>query len=80
MVQADGSSHYDQSRELVESGKALSRLGRHEEALEAFTLAAELDPTNANAWISKGVALFRLGRHGQPSPGCGRTDTPPPVL
>ncbi len=38
------------------------KLGRWEEALEAYEQALELDPDNATYWVDKGVALARLGR------------------
>ncbi len=43
-------------------GASLRRLGRDEEALEAFLKAIELDPRDAAAWRGKGTSLGRLGR------------------
>jgi tetratricopeptide (TPR) repeat protein len=44
-------------------GNELSGLGRHSEALEAFSHALLIDGEYAPAWYGKGVALNHLGRY-----------------
>jgi len=44
-------------REIYRKGVALSRDGRHEEALLAFSDALAADPTHALAWVGRGFAL-----------------------
>lgn len=51
------------AQEWLEKGIALGRLGKHEEALDAFSKAIEIDPQFASAWNDKGVTFGRLGRH-----------------
>ena len=48
--------YYDQGRELRDSGK-------HEEALQAFIKATEIDPDYVFAWVSKGISLADLERY-----------------
>ena len=43
-------------------GLALGNLGRHEEALTAFTTAASLEPTFDKAHDHRDAALYNLGR------------------
>jgi len=43
-------------------GDALLKLGRNEEALEAFRQAIEIFPLNGDAWQGKGEALQALGK------------------
>jgi len=42
---------------------ALAKSGRHEEALQCFDKALELDPGYAKAWALKGATLGMLNRH-----------------
>ncbi|RKY72911.1 MAG: hypothetical protein DRQ14_05230 [Candidatus Latescibacterota bacterium] len=51
------------ARDWLSRGLVLGNLGRHEEALESFDKAIELDPNNALAWFNRGRALYALGRH-----------------
>ena len=51
------------ARDWLSRGLVLGNLGRHEEALESFDRAIELDPNDALAWLSRGAALGNLGRH-----------------
>ena len=44
-------------------GFALSSLGRHNEALQAYNRAIEIDPQVAVAWNNKGNALDDLGKY-----------------
>jgi tetratricopeptide (TPR) repeat protein len=44
-------------------GLNLSKVGRYEEAIQAFGKAIEIDPQDAVAWIFKGDALSELGRY-----------------
>jgi tetratricopeptide (TPR) repeat protein len=41
---------------------ALSKLGRHEEALLNFNVAVEIDPNDSAIWYNRGLALEKLGR------------------
>ncbi len=50
-------------QDWLSRGVALGLLGRHQEALESFDKAIELDPNNALAWLNRGAALYALGRH-----------------
>lgn len=44
-------------------GNSLGRLGRHEEAIEKFKKATEIEPTYTVAWNGWGNSLGRLERH-----------------
>lgn len=44
-------------------GVTLSRLGKYDEALEAYDQALRIDPDYPNAWNNKGVVLSRLGKY-----------------
>jgi len=44
-------------------GIALSRLGRHEEAVASYDKAIEIKPDYEEAWYGRGYALDKLGRH-----------------
>jgi len=50
------------TEEWFEKGVALDGLGRHEEALDAYNKAIEIDPQFTEAWYGKGFALGRLDR------------------
>lgn len=45
---------------LCNKGAALSRIGKHDEAIDYFTKALKIDPTNAYAWRHKAIIHFRL--------------------
>jgi len=47
---------------LSNLGRALQRLGRHEEALKSFDTAAQLKPDDAESWKNIGNVLVDLGR------------------
>ncbi len=51
-----------QSADLQRQGIYLSRLNRHTDALTAFDKALQVDPRNADAWISCGIELRKLNR------------------
>ncbi|MDD1749907.1 MAG: tetratricopeptide repeat protein [Methanothrix sp.] len=42
-------------------GRALYKMGRYEEAIEAFNRSIELCPLDPDAWQGKGEALQALG-------------------
>ena len=44
-------------------GVALTKLARHEEALESYERSLGLDENNAVTWSNKGVALDDLARY-----------------
>ena len=44
-------------------GLSLGKLGRHEEAIQCYDKALELDPKASWAWSNKGWSLGELGRH-----------------
>jgi tetratricopeptide (TPR) repeat protein len=46
----------------VGKGDTLLKLGRNEEALEAYRQAVEIFPLNGDAWHGKGEALQALGK------------------
>jgi len=48
--------------EFLEQGNALYDLGKHEEAINAYNKAIELNPKLASAWYNKGVALTNQGK------------------
>ena len=51
------------AEEWNDKGIALSRLGRYEEALDAYNKALEINPQYAKAWYNKGDALYVLNRY-----------------
>ncbi len=51
------------AEEWHDKGIALSRLGRYEEALDAYNKALEINPQYAKAWYNKGDALYVLNRY-----------------
>jgi len=51
-----------ESADLLRQGLNLARLDRHEDALAAFDKALQLDPYNANAWVSRAIELRFLNR------------------
>ena len=44
-------------------GLAYGRLGRHQEAIEAYREAVRIDPDYANVWYNLGLKYGELGRH-----------------
>jgi tetratricopeptide (TPR) repeat protein len=46
-------------------GTALANLGKHQQAIECFDKAIEINPNDVNIWNSKGTALANLGKHQQ---------------
>jgi len=48
---------------LFQKGKSLTALGRHEEALEAYEKAIEINPNAWGVWYQKAKSLNALGRH-----------------
>jgi len=44
-------------------GVALSRLGKYNEAIEAYDEALRINPDYTSAWNNKGVVLSRLGKY-----------------
>lgn len=49
----------------VAKGRTLGELGKHNEALECFQAALEVDPTFVKAHFYKGIALHKLKRVGE---------------
>jgi tetratricopeptide (TPR) repeat protein len=45
--------------------EALAKLHRYDEAVAYFDRALEIDPLNADAWVSRGEALRRLSRYAE---------------
>ena len=43
-------------------GIALDNQSKHDEALQAFEKAIEINPQSVDAWNNKGIALKLLGR------------------
>ena len=43
-------------------GNTLSKLGKYDEALQAFNKAIELNPNDTEAYLHKGFTLCKLGR------------------
>ena len=48
---------------LACKGGALAALGRHDEALEAYDMAAGIDADDATAHHGRGLLLYTMGRH-----------------
>ncbi|HPC90605.1 MAG TPA: tetratricopeptide repeat protein, partial [Methanothrix sp.] len=46
-------------------GQELQRNDSHEEALQAYEKAIQVDPESASAWMSKGNALLSLKRYNE---------------
>ncbi|MGB5925590.1 MAG: tetratricopeptide repeat protein [Dehalococcoidia bacterium] len=53
------------SAQLHHDGIALSKLGKHEEALAQFKKAIKLDPEDNVAWHRKGIELNALGKYNE---------------
>jgi superkiller protein 3 len=53
-------------------GYALAKLGRHEEAIEKYERATQLDPKNAIAFNNWRYALVNLGRQEEADEKCAR--------
>ena len=51
------------STNLIKSGKQLLDSGNYNDALSFFDQALSDDPTNADLWNYKGIALRSLGRY-----------------
>jgi len=49
--------------EMVNKGSALENLGKHQEAIECYDKALEINPRLAEAWNNKGLALDNLGKY-----------------
>ena len=49
----------------ITKGVNLGELERHEEAIECYDKAIELNPKYEKAWYNKGVNLERLERHAE---------------
>jgi Flp pilus assembly protein TadD len=63
-LQGDGSwGQASPSKAWMNQGLALRRLGRYNEALEAYNRALELEPSYILAWNNRGVVLLDLGRY-----------------
>ncbi|MDB9526554.1 tetratricopeptide repeat protein [Oscillatoria sp. CS-180] len=61
LSQAPQSAH--NSDNLVNQAVCLIHLSRSEEALQVCDRALTFTPNHAQAWLFKGVAFHRLGRH-----------------
>ncbi len=44
-------------------GQILSKMGRFQDARNAFAQAADIDPAFAEAWYNKGIALMNLSKY-----------------
>ena len=53
---------FESANAWYEKGKILNRLGRLEEALEAFENVVSINPEDSDGWYNKGVILTKLGR------------------
>ncbi|MDY6782733.1 MAG: tetratricopeptide repeat protein [Cyanobacteriota bacterium] len=63
-LQGDGSwGQAAPSKAWMNRGLALRRLGRYNEALEAYNRAIELEPGYVLAWNNRGVVLLDIGRY-----------------
>ncbi len=65
---------------LITMGNILSDQNRLEEAIDAFTQAAEIDPRNEHAPNNLGVMLNRLGRYAEARDHLGRALLPDPRM
>jgi hypothetical protein len=62
MILAAGVSAKDDYELQSHLGASLSKLGRHEEALEAFKTALALRPSSAHTYYNLGVQLIKMGQ------------------
>lgn len=53
--------------ELIKSGKKYLDEGNYNNALSFFDQALSIEPTNADLWNLKGIALRSLGRYDEAS-------------
>ena len=59
----DTRTHSPDESSLISQGLQLNIDGKHEEAIQCFDRALEIDPTDESTWESKGDALNSLGKH-----------------
>jgi tetratricopeptide (TPR) repeat protein len=59
LVRADENT----SADWLKKGNAFRETGQYQEALEAYTTALSLDPSNIEAWSNKGNTLYHLARY-----------------
>ncbi|MGU9987630.1 tetratricopeptide repeat protein [Rickettsia sp. R1] len=52
-------------RNILYRGLSLASLGRHEEALELYNQAIQIDPNYVEAYNNKGASLAALGRYAE---------------
>ncbi|MDC0638510.1 tetratricopeptide repeat protein [Nitrosopumilus sp.] len=59
----DTRTHSPDESSLISQGLQLNIDGKHEEAIQCFDRALEIDPTDESTWESKGDTLNSLGKH-----------------
>jgi tetratricopeptide (TPR) repeat protein len=59
----DASKAIQLARAYTDRGATKAQLDEHEDAIQDFNKAIELDPTNASAYLQRGKAYNELGRH-----------------
>ncbi len=51
-----------QEQDLVKEGNISDSLGRYEEAIAAYDMALQIDPTDADVWFDKATTLKKMGK------------------
>ena len=53
----------DNINALNNKGLDLVNLGKHNEAIQCFDKALEIDVNFSNSWLNKGFSLYHVGKH-----------------
>ena len=63
ITNSSGSKTKSAAKAWYNKGNILRELDKHEESIECYDKAIELDPKYDNAWNNKGIAFHKLGKN-----------------